>query len=277
MLIGFLLDALRNLAAPGVWMGLVVQLAAPPIGYVRVELGRREIGVPEHLLDASEVGSALEQVGGERVAQQVRMDALGLQAGAAGEPAEDQERAGAGERAALRVQEELRPVPAVEVGPAAREVPAQRLGGLAADGDDALLPALAHAADEPALEVDAPALERHRLRDAKAGAVQELGERAVAEVAWLRAGRGLEEPLRLRRGQRPRQAADPPRQLELGRRVVLPRSEERLVPEEGAKCRRATGDRGGGEAARAQGGDVPLEVVDRCSAERLAEELGGGG
>jgi len=28
-----------------------VQLAAAPIGYVGVELGRRQIGVPEHFLD----------------------------------------------------------------------------------------------------------------------------------------------------------------------------------------------------------------------------------
>jgi hypothetical protein len=34
-------------------VGLEVQLAAPPIGYVRVELGRREVGVAEHLLDAA--------------------------------------------------------------------------------------------------------------------------------------------------------------------------------------------------------------------------------
>ena len=52
----------------------------------------------EHLLDAAQVGAALEQVRGERVAEQVRMDALRLEAGLAGEAAQDQEGAGAGER-----------------------------------------------------------------------------------------------------------------------------------------------------------------------------------
>ena len=47
--------------------------------------------------------------------------------------------------AALRVQEELRPVAAVEVRAAAREVAAERLDGVAADRDDALLVALADA------------------------------------------------------------------------------------------------------------------------------------
>jgi hypothetical protein len=35
-----------------VGMGLEIQLAAAPIGYVGVELGRREVGMAEHFLDA---------------------------------------------------------------------------------------------------------------------------------------------------------------------------------------------------------------------------------
>ena len=103
-------------------MRLEVQLAAAPIGYVRVELGRGEIGVAEHLLDAPEVGPALEQVRRERVAEKVRMDALGLEARSLGEAAQDQERAGAREAAAAGVQEELRAVPACRgaAGPRAR-------------------------------------------------------------------------------------------------------------------------------------------------------------
>ena len=84
------------------------------------------------------------------------MDALRIEARLRGQPAQDEERAGAGQRAALGVQEELRPVPAVEVRPAAGEVAAQRLDRLAPERDDPLLVALADAADEPVLEVDAP-------------------------------------------------------------------------------------------------------------------------
>src|SRR4051794_22415661 len=95
----------------------------------------------EHLLHASEVGAALEQVRRERVAEQVRVHAALLEPCDRGEPAEDQEDARAGERAALRVQEEVGAMPPVEVGPPAREVPPERLDGLAADRHDALLAA----------------------------------------------------------------------------------------------------------------------------------------
>src|SRR4051812_22356392 len=99
-----------------------VDVAPPAVGDMRVQLGRAEVGVAEHLLNAAEVGAALEQGGGERMAQQVRVDALGLEARAAGEAAQDQEGARAGERAALRVEEELRSVPLVEVGAPVGEV-----------------------------------------------------------------------------------------------------------------------------------------------------------
>src|SRR5438067_8114646 len=62
-------SALRNL--PRVGVCLEVQLPAAPIGYVRVELRRREVRVSEHLLDAPQVGTTFEQVCGERVAQEV--------------------------------------------------------------------------------------------------------------------------------------------------------------------------------------------------------------
>ena len=83
-------------------MGAVVQLAAPPIGYVGVELGRREVGVAQHLLHASEVRAALEEVRRERVAEEVRVDSLGLESRLLGELTQDQERTGACEAAAAR-------------------------------------------------------------------------------------------------------------------------------------------------------------------------------
>src|SRR4051794_28021861 len=98
--LGFRTAALR------MGMRLEVQLAPPPIGYVRVELGRREVRVAEHLLHAAQVGSPLEEMRRERVAEQVGMDAARLEPGLLGEPPQDEERAGAGERAAARVQEE---------------------------------------------------------------------------------------------------------------------------------------------------------------------------
>jgi hypothetical protein len=46
---------------------LEIQLSTTPIGYVRVQLGRGEVRVPEHLLHGAEVGAALQQVRRERV------------------------------------------------------------------------------------------------------------------------------------------------------------------------------------------------------------------
>src|SRR5919198_2784635 len=113
----------RNLASR-MGMRSKIQLASAPIGYVRIELGRCEIGVAEHLLDAAEIGAALEQVRGERVPEQMRVDALGLEPGRGREPAQDQEGACPRQRPALRVQEELGAAAAVEVRAAAGEVAA---------------------------------------------------------------------------------------------------------------------------------------------------------
>src|SRR5581483_8520970 len=125
----------------------------------------------EHFLNGAEVGASLEQVRRERVAEEMGVDALRLQAGRSGQAAQDEEDPGPRERAALGVEEELRTVAAVEVRATAGEVAPDRLRRLAADRDDPLLRALADAADEPALEVDGGPLEARGLADAKAGAV----------------------------------------------------------------------------------------------------------
>ena len=189
--------------------------------------------------------------------------APGSRPGVRGEPAQDQERAGAGQRAALRVQEELGPVAPVEVRPAAREVAAERLDRLAADRDDPLLAALADDAHEPVVEVDAALLEPDRLGDAQAGAVEQLDERAVAERARRDAVRGVDQPLGLARRERPRQLARPPRQLDRGGRVVGARADQLQVAEEGARRRRPPRDRRRREARRRAAGGVALELLDR--------------
>src|SRR3954454_13422348 len=102
------------------------------------------------------------------------MDALRLEACFLCELSENEERAGAGQRPALGVQEELGPVARVEIRAAAGEVAVQRVDGGAADRDDPLLRALAERADEPLLRVDARSVEPDRLADTEAGAVQQL-------------------------------------------------------------------------------------------------------
>ena len=97
-------------------VGGEVRLPATAIGDVRVELGCGEVGVAEHLLDAAQVGPALEQVRGKRVPEKMRVDALRVEPRPLREPADDQERAGARQGPALGVQEQLGAVPPVQVG-----------------------------------------------------------------------------------------------------------------------------------------------------------------
>ena len=174
-----------------------VQLPATPIGYVCVELRRRQIGVPEHLLDAAQIGASLEQMRRKGVPQQVRVHALRFEAGLLGEPAQDQERAGAGERPAACVQEQLRPVTAIEVRPAHRDVAAQRVDCGPAERNNALLRALPERAHEPVLEVDGASVQAGRLADAEPRAVHQLDERPVAHRARRRAVGGVDQSLGL--------------------------------------------------------------------------------
>jgi hypothetical protein len=186
----------------------------------------------EQFLNRPEIGASLEQVGRERVPEQVRVHTPRLESGALGEPAQDQEGAGPGEGAALRVEEELGTVAPVEERPPAGEVPAERIGCRPADWDDALLPALARHAHEALVEVDAAFLERDRLGDADARAVEKLDEGPVAQRARCDAGRGRDQPLGLSGRERARQLADAPRQRELGGGVVGARAEELEMPVE---------------------------------------------
>src|SRR5581483_9059317 len=218
-----------------------------------------------------EVGTALEQVRREGVAQEMRVDPPGLEAGLLRELAEDEEDAGAGERAAARVEEELGAMVLLEERPPVGEVAAERLGRLPPDRDDALLVPLAGAADEAVLEIDRLPVERHGLAHAEPAAVEQLRERAVAHRARRRPGRRVEEPLDLAGGEGARQGAAPLRELDLGRGVVGPRAEEHLVAEEGADRGEAARDRRRGEPVRAELRDVAGEVV-RLRARRRAAE-----
>ena len=108
------------------------------------------------------------------------MDAPGLEPGPVGELAEDEERPRAGERSAAGIQEELRPVAAVEMGPSEGKVTTHCFRGGAPERDEPLLSALSEHADHALLECDAVLLEPDGLGDTQAGAVQEFHERTVA-------------------------------------------------------------------------------------------------
>ena len=140
----------------------------------------------------------------------------------------------------------------VEEGAAARQVAAQRLDSLAAERDDPLLVALAGHPDEPVVEIDAALLEPDRLRHAKAGAVEELDQRPVAQRPRRDAARRVDQPFGLARRQRPRQLARPAGQRDLRRRVVLAGADQLEVPEERARCRGAPGERRRSESPSAR-------------------------
>ena len=219
--------------------------------------------MPEHLLDAAEVGASLEQVCCERVAEQMRVHAVRLETRGGRQLPEDQERSGTGQRSAVRIQEELRSVATIEVRPASPEVAAKRVGRLAPDRDNAFLPALALTADQPLLQIDAAALEPDRLAHAEAGAVEQLDKRTVAQLAWLRTNRGLDQTGGFPDGQGSRQAAGAARQVELGRRIVGSDTEENEVAKEGARRGGPPGDRRAGEPCRSELAEITLEVIGR--------------
>src|ERR1041384_720368 len=55
----------------------VVRVLQTTLVDMRVDLGRRDIDVPEHLLDDAQVTAVFQQVRGEAVPQCVRRDVLG--------------------------------------------------------------------------------------------------------------------------------------------------------------------------------------------------------
>ena len=226
----------------------------------------------QHFLNRSQVRASLEQVGGERVAEQVRMDARRVEPGPLGDAPQDQERPGARERPAARVQEHLGAAARVEVRPAAGQVAAQRLGGGAPHRHGPLAVPLADHADDPVLEVDAASEEPDRLGHAQPGAVEQLDERLVAQGAGGGAGRRLDQALRLAGRERLRQRPRAARQRHAGRRVVGAGAEQLQVAEEAAGRRVAAGDRRSGEAVRPELRPVALEVLDRRPRHGPAEE-----
>jgi len=190
---------------------LEVDLAATAIRDVRIALGRPEVGVAEHLLNGAEIRSAFEEVRRERMAEEMRMHASRLETGSVCKLPQDQERPCTSQRAASRVQEELRPVPAVEVRAAEGEVAANGFCRRAPERDEALLISLAEHADDSILDGDATLLESDRLGHAQAGSVEKLHERTIAERSRARADGRVDEALGLGRRERTWKSARAPR------------------------------------------------------------------
>jgi len=62
-------NVVLRVSTTSVGMRLEIQLPTPPVGYVGVQLGGGEIGMTEHFLDRSQVGSSLEEVRSKRMTE----------------------------------------------------------------------------------------------------------------------------------------------------------------------------------------------------------------
>src|SRR5205823_5032644 len=93
-----------RLSRPGV--RAEVRVLDPVAGEVRIELGSRDVGVAQHLLDRAQVAAAGQEMRGEAVAQRVGAHLL-VQANLLGVTLDDLVEALARQRAAAEVDEQL--------------------------------------------------------------------------------------------------------------------------------------------------------------------------
>ena len=157
--------------------------------------------------------------------------------------------------------------------PAAGEVALERCLGGAAERHDALLPALAGHAQRAGLEADVGEREVARLGGAQAAAVEELEQRAVAQVARLGAGRRVEQARDLVGRERRRQRARAARPGHERGRAALDRAavmHPRVGAADGAQL---AGGRGRRIPAGAQVGGV---AAQRARVGRARLDVGGG-
>ena len=256
------------------WVRTEIGVTTACVRNMGVDLGRAQIRVTQHLLDRAEVGAPFEEMGGKRMAEQVRMHARRIESGLCGQPAKDEKRAGPGQSTPLRVEEKLRAMPAVQERPSSREVAAHGLDSFASKRHDPLLVTLAEAPYDAVLQVDPAAVEPHCLAHPEPGAVEELDESPIPERAGRRPVRGLDQALNLAGRKRAGEPRAAPREVELRRRVVLSTSEKDEVVVERARRGRPSDDGRRGLAAASQICEPSLQVVRARTRGRPAEIAG---
>ena len=248
-------------APPCVRVGVEVRVAAALVRDVRVQLGRGQVGVAEHLLHSS-AGRRRPRAGASRRSGGGGADGRARVPGPPSRPAGE----GSGRRLA-RVSgppRELRKSSGrwrrSRERPTAYLVAAQRLHGPAPDRDHVFLAALPDAADEPFVQIDRRPLQPDCLAHAEAGAVEELHERAVAERPRRRAVGGLDQALGLAGRERARQLARAARRGDPRRGVVFACADQGVVSVERAQRRQPARDRRVRAAGRSQVREVAFDL-----------------
>ena len=167
----------------GIIAGVVLEDFVAQAGAVDVDvdLGCGDALVTQHLLDGAQVGTALEQVGGETVAQGVGADDL-AHSGQFTQLLDDMENHLTRQHRAAAVQEQdvLAAALGNLTGTRLFQIQVDLLNGDGRDGHSALLVTLALDDDIMLVKIELGQLERHQLAHAQAAAVERLDDGAVA-------------------------------------------------------------------------------------------------
>src|SRR5579885_1336039 len=259
------------------------EAAQTVLQHMRIDLGRRDIGVTQHLLNAAEVGAVPEEVAGEGMAQHMGRDPCGIDAGGERQLLEELAAAPARQMpvAAARGEEEARVFALAQEGPAHRAIGGKGRARRLAQRHEPLLAALA-AHDEDALVLEARERQRHQLGDAQPRRIEELDDaKETGALGPAPAPRRGDERRHLLLAKELRQGPAEPRRIEDARRIVAAHAlgeeeavklAERREPA-GAGARRQAGARDASEVAPqrvgvgglegdARGGEETREIVE---------------
>ena len=226
---------------------------------MRVLLGGGQARVTQQLLDGTQVGSPVEQMGRECVAQRVRRNRPGepYQTGFPQVALHYGAHGSVGKASTPGVQKNGLRVPAgpLDAGPDP-EPGAQRVGCDLTERDHPLLATLSEDPEDPVVRVEVGEVETDQFRHPQSRSVQEFenGEIAAAERrGWIR---GVQQGLDLVQFHARRNPSGSPRRLEGPRRVRFHRSRTDEIPVERTQSRQLPRYRRAGQTALVKRAEV---------------------
>src|ERR1041384_6180852 len=216
--------------------------------HMGIDLGGREIGVSEHLLQRAEIGATFQQMGGEGVPEGVGRHPP-RDPGAPRNPLDDTPRSHPRQGSAARVEQHASPaLPPAEGGTRGVEIDRERADAFPPERAHPLLAALPEAPHQPLRQEQVVEREGAELGHPEARAVAQLEEGAVAPGERLiRPGR-RQEGLPLRHGEHLGKGAPLLRRFQAVARVAREVGFSDQEPEVGVQRRDLAPDRGGCQA-----------------------------